>query len=141
MQRFIITNPTKFTGQAEIIYNAAGVLCKIDCTDTNMDADTIAAFKRTVSPRVETVYGVFSETTQILKADIVISFEMWWKKYCKKINKIRTLGLWNKLSQTDQVLAYLGIDPYEKYLKREGWRGKADPETYLRNRYWENEYK
>src|SRR4051812_23885386 len=105
MQRFIITNPSKFTGQAELIYNAAGVLCKIDCTDTNMDADTIGAFKRACSPRVETLYSVFGESTQILKADIVIAFEMFWKKYCKKINKIRTLSLWNKLSQTDQVLA------------------------------------
>ena len=39
-----------------------------------------------------------------------------------------------------QVLAYMGVPAYDKFLKKEGYRSKADPETYLRNRYWENEY-
>ena len=51
------------------------------------------------------------------------------------------MQLWNKLGKTEQVKAYYGITTYDKYLSRETWRGKVDPENYLRNQMWENEWK
>lgn len=141
MKRFLITSQ-KFAGTAEIFYNADGVLCKIDTTDTGMNALTIAAFKRTVSATVDEVASVFSPGTTIVEAEFTVSFEMFWKKYDKKINKVRCMKLWDKMNQTEQVQAFFGVDAYHKFLKKESWgRGKADPETYMRNKYWENEYK
>lgn len=140
MKRFLITSP-KYTGQAEILYNDSGVLCKIDCTDTNMSNQIIHHFKTSVPAKVEDLQNSFSSQTTIIEAEYEVSFDMFWKKYNKKINKSRCILLWGKLNKAQQVLAYFGIDQYDRYLKKETWRGKADPETYLRNGYWENEYK
>lgn len=142
MKRFLITSP-KYSGQAEVFYNAAGVLCKIDCSDTNMSAGLIDAFKRVVSPHVDDIANPnrFTGGTVIVEAEFEVSFEMFWKKYNKKINKSRCILLWGKLNKSVQVQAFFGVDGYDKYLKKESWRNKADPETYLRNQYWENEYR
>lgn len=139
MRRFLITSQ-KFGGQAEVIYNDADVLCKIDCIDTDMNAVTIRHFKAAVGADIASI-GVLLPNCVIVEADYEVSFEMFWKKYNKKINKSRCTLLWNKMNKTMQVQAFFGIDAYDKYLKKESWRSKADPETYLRNRYWENEYK
>lgn len=140
MRRFLITSP-KFTGQAEVIYNDAEVLCKIDCSDTNMNAATVFHFKNAVGSTVSDMATRFSKETVIIEAEFEVSFDMFWKKYDKKINKARCIQLWGKMNKTMHVLAYFGIAPYDKYLHKTGFRGKADPETYLRNKYWENEYK
>lgn len=140
MRRFLITSP-KFSGQAEAIYNDADVLCKIDVTDTNMDAQTIFHFKKSVGHDIDNIATYFTKETTIIEAAFEVTFDMFWKKYNEKRNKARCILLWNKLNKTMEVQAYMGIDAYDKFLKREGWRNKADPETYLRNKYWENEYK
>ena len=139
MKRFLITS-TKFTGTAEIFYNAAGILNKIDCTDTDMDAYTIAPFKRAVSPTLDDIAKGFSNDVSIVETSIEVKFEMFWDKYKRKINRKRAEALFNKLSQSDQVKAYYGIDGYNKFLKSEGYRSKQDPDTYLTKRTWENEY-
>jgi|ERR1035437_42956 hypothetical protein len=140
MKRFLITSP-KFTGQAEVLYNANDVLCKIDCTQTNMSAVTIDHFKRAVPVIVQNLAASFSKDTTIIEAEYQISFDEFWKKYNKKINKIRCMLLWQKMEKTMQVKAYFGIDNYNKYLKHESWRNRVDPENYLRNQYWDNEYR
>lgn len=139
MKRFLITSP-KFTGQAELLYTDAGVLCKIDCTDTNM-GEAIFQFKTQVPTQMDKLKYSFSTLTTIVEAEFEVSFDMFWKKYNKKINKSRCILLWGKLNKVQQVQAFFGVDGYDKYLKNEGWRSKADPETYLRNGYWENEYR
>lgn len=139
MKRYLITSP-KFTGQAELLYSN-GILRKIDVTDTNMNAILIMHFKNTVPPFEIDVSKSFSESTTIVEAAFEVSFDMFWKKYNRKINKSRCILLWGKMNSTQQLQAYFGVDDYDKYLKKEGWRSKADPETYLRNSYWENEYR
>ena len=141
MRRFLITSPN-YTGQAEVIFNDAGTLCRIDVTDTSMQPAMVQGFKNRLCCHVDQVQQTFAGTAAtVIEADFEVSFDMFWKKYDKKINKSRCIILWSKLDKSMQVLAFMGIAPYDKFLKKEGYRGKADPETYLRNRYWENEYK
>lgn len=140
MRRFLITS-TKFRGQAEAIYNDNETLCKLDCGDTDMDARTVHLFKNAIGATIAEMAVRFSSDTVVIEADYEVSFDMFWKKYNKKINKSRCILLWNKLNKTMQVQAYFGIEAYDKFLKKESWRSKADPETYLRNKYWENEYR
>lgn len=140
MKRFLITSP-KFHGQAELLYTDAGVLCKIDVTDTNMGAQTVHQFKASVPAHTDMLGVAFSNLTTIVEAEYEVSFEMFWKKYNEKRNKKRCLILWSKLNKVQQVQAFFGVEAYFKYLKENGWRNKADPDTYLRGEYWENEYK
>lgn len=142
MRRFIITS-VKFSGEAEIFYDDKGTLCKIDAMPTNMSKETIDAFKRAVPACIDTLLQgkTFSTGTTIIEADYEITFDMFWRQYNKKINKVRCILLFGKLNKTEQIKAFVGIKEYDRYLKKEIWRSKADPETYLRNKYWLNEYK
>ena len=141
MRRFIISSP-HYNGQAEIIYNADATLCRIDLTETDMKASLVKGFKNRVPATVDELADAFTGTqVKIIEADIEVSFDMFWKKYNKKINKSRCIILFTKMDKGLQLMAFMGIPDYDKYLKKESWRSKADPETYLRNRYWENEYK
>lgn len=141
MRRFLITSP-HYSGQAEIVYNTDGTLCRIDLTETDMQPSVVKGFKNRVPAIVEELAEAFTGTqVKIIEADIEVSFDMFWKKYNKKINKARCIILFTKMDKGMQLLAYMGIPAYDKYLKKESWRNKADAETYLRNRYWENEYK
>ena len=76
----------------------------------------------------------------ITEGEIIIYFKQFWAKYNRKINKARCEPLWSKLTNSEQLKAYTGIDKYIAYLKKESWRNKLDPENYLKNKTWENEY-
>lgn len=79
-------------------------------------------------------------TLTVVESDFEITFEMFWLKYRKKINRLRAEANWKRLSKTQQVKAYYGIDAYDKFLDRMEWRKKQDPENYLKNKMWESEY-
>lgn len=142
MKRFIITSD-KFTGTAELLYNDKGTLIKIDMSNAAMNEQAVIMFKRAVPHNLPTLMrnDWCSAGTVTVEADFEVSFDMFWTDYRKKINKVRCLPLWNKLSKVEQVKAYYGISTYDKFLHRESWRSKADPENYLRNKMWDNEYK
>ena len=140
MKKYLITNP-KYTGAAEVVYGSNGLLQQIDVTATSMDANTITAFKKAVTATEADLLNSFGPQTNILAAEVAVSFEMFWAAYKKKINRLRAEALWNKLSKTEQVEAFVAIANYDKYLKKEHWRSKADPDTYLRNKYYQNEYR
>jgi hypothetical protein len=139
MRRFLITSD-KFKGQAELIYGNNGLLQSINVGDTDMNAATIHRFKGAVAPHIDGLANSFTNGTMVVEAEFEATFDMFWKLYNKKLNKARCIPLWDKLNKSQQVAAVHGIGLYERYLKRESWRSKADPETYLRNKYWENEY-
>lgn len=141
MKRFLLTAPNRFTGTAEIWYNDANILCLIDIRQTNMNTETVRGFIRACSPSTDgRMVGNFSSDVDVIEADIIITFEMFWNKYDEKFNKKRCIALWEKIPKADQVKAYVGIDPYNKHLRKTG-RFKVNPDTYLKNQLWENEYK
>lgn len=139
MQRFLITSP-RYTGEAILLYNGEGLLQKIDCTQTDMDAQTITHFKRAAPVTVDGLQAAFNAPTVIVESEIVITFENFWKKYDHKFNRDRCEKLWDKLSKTDKVLAYFGLDKYHKYLRKNPLQIKLHPDTYLRNKAWLNAY-
>ena len=69
-----------------------------------------------------------------------LTFEVFWKKYDLKIDKDLALKEWNKMSVSDQIKAYLGIDAYDKYLSKSG-EGKIYAVRYLNRRRFEVDYK
>ena len=139
MRRFIITSPT-FSGQAELLYNADGLLTKIDVTQTNMN-DMMELFKKVVPVKVADIENAFKASkATVVEADFEVTFEMFWLKYNVKHNKKRCITLWNKLSKTKQVKAYHGIDAYDKYIRKNEWYNKQEPDTYLAKETFENEW-
>ncbi len=140
MRKFLITSP-HFRGTAEILYREDGVLVKIDLSQCEMNIGITDAFKKKVPAHLNDIETAFKDTkATVIEADFEVTFEMFWNAYNKKINRKRCEPIWNKLSKPKQVKAYYGIKQYDKYLKVESWRQKADPDTYLRNETFENEY-
>jgi hypothetical protein len=141
MKRFLISSP-QFTGDAEIIYDAADRLIRIDVSATNMPCNMVDKFKEKIPSNVIAITTVFAGTAAtVVEAALQISFEQFWKEYNHKVKKIRAKEAWDKLSEADQVKAFYGIAAYDKFLKKGGWRSKVDADRYLKERYFENEYK
>lgn len=139
MKKFLITNPA-FTGSAEIWYNHQGKLIRIDVSETDMKPEQVEYLKRIAPVNLDKLGpGTFTDQTTVIEADVEVTFSQFWEQYAHKINKYRCEPLWNKLSKADKVLAFIGIKKYKKYLRDTGFRAIADPEKYLRNKYWENE--
>ncbi len=141
MKRFFVTSE-KFMGTAELLYNEKGTLSKIDMTQANMDENAVVAFKRAVPHNLAILIRNewCSTGTTVVEADLEVTFDMFWNLYDDKINKKRCIPLWNKLNKVQQVSAYYGISRYKKYLHKTGVF-QLNPENYLRNETWENQYK
>lgn len=139
MKRFLISNPL-FTGQAEVVFNDLGILCLLDVSNTNMTEKQVGYFKRQLPVKVDELQYAFNSQTAIVEGSFEVNFDQFWKKYNKKINRSRCLLIWDKMDTSMQVKAYFGVEPYLRYLKKTEWRAQADPEKYLRNKFWENEY-
>lgn len=141
MKKILITH-LSFTGEVELLFREDGTLVKMDTSNCNMTTAITNGFKNRVPAHINHLQEAFDGKNVVIReAEYEVTFEMFWNAYNKKINRLRCIKLWDKLNKTDRALAYVGIKEYDRYLFKNEWRGKADPETYLRNRYWENEYK
>jgi hypothetical protein len=141
MKRFIITSP-KFTGEINVLYGLDDKLQFIDFMKCDLTEEQITFFK-TKLPVFYT--ESFKDAFGTSRLDVVehgykVSFEQWWDKYDLKRNRERCLKLWKNLSEADQVNAFFKLGMYERYLMLQQWRTKAEPDTYLRKRYWDNDW-
>jgi hypothetical protein len=142
MKRYILTSP-RFAGEINVLYGLDNRLLLIDFMKAGLNDHQIEFFKKAVPVYfTENFLDSFPNSTlNVLEEGYTVSFEMWWGRYNLKHNKARCLALWNKLSEADQVNAYFKLGQYERHLSLNQWKNKADPDTYLRQRYWESEWK
>ena len=116
-----------------------------------IDMQQVKLNKQQVEFIVRKVPAVFNADTfqqelgtdklEAIAADLEVTFEMFWKEYPNKINRKRALSVWDKLSKSNQVLAYIGLYKYKKYAEKNSkWYNVSMPETYLKDEYWTNEY-
>lgn len=139
MRKFIITSP-RFSGQAELVYDANGLLRIIDLTGSDMDGMITGAFKKAVPVESANLRLSFSSETVIIEADFEVTFEMFWKEYPLHRNRYKVQEIWKKLSKPDQVIAYYSISDYKKYLSRNEWQKPMIGDRYLRTREFETEW-
>ena len=141
MRTFHITS-ARFTGHVELLYNAEETLVKIDFSNAQLKLKQMQVFLQKLPLAICTIEQFVTELpVTIVEADYCVTFDMFWQAYDKKINKKRCEPLFNKLNKARQIAALNGIKQYDRFLKAEGWRKKADPENYLRNEMWENDWK
>jgi len=140
MKKYLLTSPA-YTGEAELTYNNENVLQIIDCSNTNMTVVMIDFFKKQAPVIDENIKGCFSNKTVIVSTEININFEQFWIKYDYKVHKERAAQLFERLSKTNKVLAFYGLDAYHKMLRFKPGQDKQHPDTYLRTKGWLNEYK
>ena len=96
MKRYLIAAPG-YTGDAELIFNANGKLVRIDISKTTMGAEVMEEFKIRAPVNINNLHSAFEGVKAVItEADFEITFEQFWKKYNKKINKVRCIPLWAK---------------------------------------------
>ena len=76
----------------------------------------------------------------IEKGEPDLSFDTFYNAYKYKIKRVVAERSWKRLSRVDRMNAILGIRAYENHLKRHPRKQKANPSTYLNQRYWEDDY-
>jgi len=150
MNKFIITS-SRFNGEINVLYGLDSKLLFIDFLRCELTDEQRQYFKDRLSINLTPSEGETEEAfiirhfgnsrLDIVKEGYRVTFEQWWNRYNIKHNKDRCIKLWNKLSEADKVNAFFKLALYERHLSLNAWKTKADPDTYLRNRYWESEWK
>lgn len=142
MRKFIITS-SGYTGEVHIVYGADALLMIIDFSHAELNAEQVYWFKEHIPPMyfADTFAGhLHSSKLTIVEGSYELTFDMFWAKYDHKINKKRCEPLWVKMGKTKQVKAYHGLTAYLSYLAKRPWQTQANPETYLKEEYWETDW-
>lgn len=143
MKKLLLTS-SAFSGQIQVVYYQ-NQLVLFDCQNAELSTEQVEYLKKRVPVLFNTlndfVKAFNSTKLMVIEEQFCISFDEFWSKYAMKRNRERCIKLWEKLSQADKVKAYAGVSVYKNYLQKNTWRSMAEPETYLRNKYWNDEWK
>jgi hypothetical protein len=143
MKKLILTSEA-YEGEVLLMYDADNHLVVLDMMAAKLDAVQIDFMKK-LAPVVydkKTFQASFrSDSLKVVESAFQITFEMFWDRYAKKINKDRCDRLWKRLTEAEKAKAWLGLNRYLYHLALNTWKTKADPETYLSKKYYENEWK
>lgn len=146
MKKIIITSDN-FGGEVYAVYDLEGQLISIDFAASNLTAaqkDWIKVHLPVAGgdhlAYIKDCFGG-AKSVRILMEGYEVTFDMFWQAYGEKVNRIRCEKRWDKLSKADRQKAFSGLAAYQRHLARNNWQNKANPDTYLMNKYWENEWK
>jgi hypothetical protein len=136
---FLITTPNSPDGMLYTYEKESGCFVSISIKQESMSIETrkklIESIPITLNDFFSWAKGIKGVTCVELEQHI--TFEMFWYKYNDKIrsSKKRSLKLWDKLSESDQIKAYYHIDTYNR---KRGNAEKKYCETYLTAELWNN---
>ncbi len=138
MRSFLISSK-KYSGSVEVVYND-GALLRIDFAQANLTSLQLTGLKEMIPAKYEHFEArMMGVGAIVVEKDYEVSFDDYWKKVKKKVNRKRCEALWLRMGKVAQVQAVVALPMYYKYLQRTG-RLEADPETYLRNEYYTTEW-
>ncbi|WP_157960878.1 hypothetical protein [Nubsella zeaxanthinifaciens] len=139
MKKYMLTS-VLFTGTVMFVYNAEGWLVGLDNSAEFSDAQHNWLLNK-LPKRLEEIEPWSAQIKGALKEiPMDLSFDVFWDAYGRKVNRIRTEPLYKKLSDTDKARAIMQIKPYFTYCRANN-RGIADPEKYIRNAYYETDWR
>ena len=149
MKKILVTGE-KFVGAAVLVYSdgtsfsLTSSLLSVDMGGTEMDNRQKAWFMQCVpvvyGAGYAEAWGPMTGKLQFVTEDVEYEFEEdFWKPYGKKVNKERCVKEWAKLVREERALCCVRLHAYLRYLSRTGV-AKADPENYLRKKYFKNDY-
>lgn len=140
MRKFLISSP-KYKGHVTLIYDANGQIEVIDFSETNMDTEQRFLFKNVMPITLNHLQngGHNLKSCTVVEVEYIVHFDQFWNEYNKKVNRIRAEKEWATLTKTEKLKSIHSIRKYHRYLERTGI-GKLDPENYLKNKRFNDEY-
>ena len=143
MKKLILTSPL-FSGEVELLYGVDSKLVLIDMRNAELTEKQVK-YMKDLTPIIfdkDTFKESFkSDSLTVVEENFEVTFDMWYKDYPYKRNRDRCDKLWSKMSKADRLRAYAGNKAYKRFLAKRPWQTTLDPENYLKNREWLNEYK
>ena len=149
MQKVIVSSGAdKFQGSFEIVYGEPGMgentyppLEFVDMRGVVMNDVQKAYLLKVVPVRLAPGFeAAFGGNLKFVYDEFEVTFDDFWTKFDHKLNRLRCEKLWNKMSKKDRILAVMSLDSYFRYLMRNTWLTKMNPETYLFKKCWLNNY-
>lgn len=142
MKRIIITS-NGFFGQVYAVYGDDLMLRSLEMTAAQLTPAQVEWLKENIPTLL---YAEMAEHLATKRLHCVIegyevSFDQFWDAYDEKINVGRCKPVWNKLTAGEKAQAYMGILAYNRHLAEQPWKTKANPENYLKQKYWNNKWK
>ena len=143
MRKILITGG--FSGVIELRYGMMGNgLAVVDFSGAELSLEQ----RNWMLKNIPVVYGEGFEAAfagaknlKFVTADVELEFEAdFWEPYGMPINKKRVEARWNKMSMVDRAAAVNGLRGYLWHLSQQQWKNKANPDTYLKNRFWETDW-
>lgn len=140
MKKYVLTSKS-FTGSVEFGYNENGSLVFYHNAADMSDKQQVWLLQHLPPNEIylmqvkNVIKGELKEVPQDL------NFDTFWDKYDKKINRKRCEPMWRKMSDAEKLQAISNIKAYDNYLERTNFRGKADPENYLKKEYYQVDWK
>ena len=147
MKKAVITSGL-FTGTVVAIYGEAGVgeqaqppLLYVDFNESEADDKAKKYLMKNIPIRYgggyEQQFGDYSAHFTVIVQEEELDFKRdFWNVYGKKVNPDRCMKEWGKMKPNERVLAVGMLPRYLRHLARLGWKPKADPESYLKKKYW-----
>jgi len=136
MRKYAIASTKKaFEGTLMFEYDEEGVLLYYQ-NDSTMTTDQI----KFLHQRFPFIEDDLLKISPAIKVEEItdVTFDCFWTKYDKKVNRKRTEILWYKLSIADRQVCLSKINKYKNYCRLNN-RLMKDPDTYIRNRSWVDE--
>jgi hypothetical protein len=146
MKKILITG--SFEGSVGLVYGEDGI--GADTYPPLLEVDFSGAVitdvqKDYLMNRIPARYGpgfeqAFTTKLKVIMEEMEPDFEAdFFKPYGKAINKARCEKEWNRMGVADRGLTVARLPAYLRYLARTGV-AKADPENYLKKKYYKNDY-
>lgn len=143
MKRVLLTSPN-FQGTIQLLYDLESKLVIVDLQETQLDTDQSDYLIRKV-PVVynkETFKQSFGNSQlNILESNVEVTFELFYSTHGVLRNPDRAKAFWNRMNKTDQIKAHFKRHQYDRYCAMNGWYTKVHPTTYLKERYWEQDWR
>jgi len=137
MKQYAITG--SFIGAIIVEYSAEGLLLLIDMRCAEL-TDTQVNYLKKNLPIQAADLAAFEKSARltIKEQSVDITFELFYNRFDMKKGKNEAQKAWGRLSQGDQMKAYLYIPAYNRDLKLNTWKNKMYPATYLNKKIWED---
>ncbi|SEW02126.1 hypothetical protein SAMN05428988_1331 [Chitinophaga sp. YR573] len=144
MRRFYISSE-KFTGSGEIVYNEEGCLVFFDFRGTSVSPAGMVQLVKTVIPvninSLELQFQAFPVLVCI-EAEFSVTLEDFKREYPYARNMHILPEIWDRMSKTNQVLAWKAAQDYRKYCERNsGWYKPKIAASWLKAKEYLNDWK
>lgn len=143
MKRYLISNPSRFSGTIELMFNATDQLFRIDLAESEISEDVIRHLLKVVPTSIDQLMtgNNFGPGTIVVAAEFEVTFDMYYNSYPFKRNRHRVIAEWEKLNKSDMVIAYMSLIGYKKYCsKNSSWYNPMLPDRYLKERHFETDW-